>query len=159
MPVLLLLFELGACLRQQGVALVLCRCKGLFKLRLLVQLQLGLLLLVRCFCRFGFFLCLPGLCHAPGDFSLARVDAVEDRAVEKAFQQPDQQQKVGNLRANSDPVNGHGLCLFFLDEIGRFAWFSVLAANDSSSGHRFHCIPERVGKKKNHGHDKTIDGG
>ena len=46
--------------------------------------------------------------EARGDLLLARLDGRQNRSVEKALQQPDQDQKIERLRTDGEPVDEHG---------------------------------------------------
>jgi hypothetical protein len=56
----------------------------------------------------GFGLFLVGIRELSGDALFPRVDGIEDRPIEKALQQPHQDEEVEQLRANGEPVDEYG---------------------------------------------------
>jgi hypothetical protein len=73
-----------------------------------------------------------------GDTLLPRIDGVEDGLVEKALQQPHQDEKVDHLRTDGEPVDEHG------------SYFPGGLGDD--------VVPERVGEDENHRDHETVDG-
>ena len=101
---------------------------------LLVELLVLVLELVALLLRFGLFR--VGVREFRGDPLLPRVDGVEDRLVEKALQQPHQDDEVERLRTDGEPIDEHGLL---------------------SCGLGDDVVPERIGENENHRDHEAVD--
>ena len=95
------------CFGKKGVAFNSGCCPSFIQRFCSAGAERGDLGIVICCGYFGRLADRRRLGHAVSDLLFTRIDTVQDRPIKKAFQQPDQNQKIDDLGSDSNPVDRH----------------------------------------------------